>query len=73
MQCPNGKKVKPLTHALLNRRAKSHFKDTPLPLEYLMTIFGIWRSGTLRVKPAEVEDSSWFATNKIGAVWVAVE
>jgi nitroreductase len=36
--CPDGKPTKPLTQALLDRRATSHFKPNPVPEEYLEAI-----------------------------------
>jgi len=37
-ECPNGKAVKSLTQALLDRRATPHFKPDAVPGEYLETI-----------------------------------
>jgi nitroreductase len=37
-KCPDGKALKPLTQALLNRRATSHFKPDSVPEEYLTAI-----------------------------------
>jgi nitroreductase len=36
--CPDGRPIKPLTQALLERRATSHFKPDPVPDEYLKAI-----------------------------------
>jgi len=36
--CPDGSPMKPLTQALLDRRATSHFKPDPVPEEYLEAI-----------------------------------
>ncbi|HTR43877.1 MAG TPA: nitroreductase family protein [Pseudomonadales bacterium] len=37
-RCPDGKAMKPLTQVLLDRRATPHFKDNPVPDEYLEAI-----------------------------------
>jgi len=36
--CPDGSVIKPLTQALLERRATSHFKPDPVPEKYLEAI-----------------------------------
>ena len=37
-RCADGRPLKPLTQALLERRATPHFKEDPVPREYLQAI-----------------------------------
>lgn len=51
--CPDGKAVKPLTQALLDRRATPHFKPDAVPEEYLETIlrFGTQAPSGYNIQP----------------------
>jgi nitroreductase len=52
-RCPDGKAVKPLTQALLDRRATPHFREDPVPEEYLKAIleFGMQAPSGYNLQP----------------------